>query len=170
MRAAIRHLADGFVNSLNTGRIDRLLGTELARPFQFLIGQIDGDHAGANRGSHLDDVHADAAAAENHDLVARLHLRAIDHRMIRCGHRISDDAAFNQGNVLGHREEMLGRRQDVLGVSAVNVIAEHDHALAHVLSPSAAHRTMPAAVHRGQQDRIPFLPILDAVAQGGDGT
>ena len=98
-------------------------------------------------------------------MVARFYFAAVDNGVIGGGDGIGDDGALDQGYFLGEAERIFTRSQHVLCVASVNVVSEHHHPFADVLSPFTAHSALPAAVNGGQQYTISFFPLLYSGAQ-----
>ena len=82
---------------------------------------------------------------------------------------VGDDRAGLERNLLRQAKYVFGRRHDVLGETAVDVIAEHLVVVADVLAALATGAADAASQHRRQQNRVAILPARDPGAESCDG-
>src|SRR5262249_2737828 len=100
---AASQLLDGRGHLRSTRGVDQVGGTELLRQLELRLREVDADDARrpAQRGA-LDAVQADAAAAEDRDRLAGLHLGGVDHRPDAGHHPTADQAGTIERDVVGY--------------------------------------------------------------------
>src|SRR5262249_34377746 len=98
---AAGQLLDGRGHLRSTRGVDEVGGAELLRQLELRLREVDADDARrpAQRGA-LDDVQADAAAAEDRNRLAGLHLGGVDHRPDAGHHPTADQAGAIEGDVV----------------------------------------------------------------------
>lgn len=152
VRAAIGHL-DDFRDDILAAHalgVEERGHAELAAPFLAIGIDIDTDDPVRTRQPRtLNDVEADAAQAEHHDIVADLDLGGVDHRADPGGDTAADIAAGLERRVLANfGDRDLGQHGEVREGRAAHVMVDR---LALVAEPGGTVGHQPLAL--GRADR-----------------
>ncbi|KAG5729879.1 S-(hydroxymethyl)glutathione dehydrogenase, partial [Termitomyces sp. T112] len=103
IRAAVGHQHDlgHDILAAHAPRVEEVGHAELAAPFLAGLVDVDTDDlVGAGKARTLNDIEADPAKAEDHDIVAHLHLGRVDHRAHAGRHAAADVAGRLERRVL----------------------------------------------------------------------
>ena len=130
------------------------------RHFQFFIDDVDGDDRSSGRSRNLNHVDPDPSASEHDHTISGLDLGSVLYCMIGCRNGICDDAGFFQWQILRKMLTVLSRGLRVFGISAIDVIAQHEHVEADILLAQTAVFTVTTRKNRRDEDSVTHLEIL----------
>ncbi len=171
VRATIGHRDDrgDHLLAAHAPGVEEFGHAEPAAPFLTIGIDVDADDlVRTGQARALDDVEADAAQAEDHDIVAHLHLGGVDHRAHARGHPAADIAAALERRVLadlGQRD--LGQDGEV-GEGRTTHIMKDRLALVGKAGRAVGHQPLALGrADRGAEVRLAAQARLTLAAFGG---
>ena len=162
-------LADHFQRVL-AAVVHRDIRAELLRRLQPGVSQVDRDDvARAEQAGAHDRGQADGAGADDRDHVTRLHLAVEDADLVAGRQDVGQHQDVLVGGAVRHRVGggVGERHPDVLGLGAVDLVAEDPAAAAEAL-PVAALAAEPARAARGDAGDEHAVADLDRLHAGAD--
>ena len=150
------------------------VGAELLGRLEAAVVEVDGDDvAGAEQPGAHDRRQTDRPGSHDGDDVAGLDRAVEDADLVAGGEDVGEHEDLLVAGAGGHRVGgVVGERHpDVLGLGAVDRVAEDPAAAAEALAVAAfaAEPAGPAGAHAGHEDPVADLHRLDPGADGVDG-